>query len=732
MAPNLDTAVLFYPRGGSAQVVRYLLHELGGRGWTTRLHAGSLGNPGDPSHGPTFYEGLDLRPFDYNAAFDAFTRGHNPQHAAQPFHPSYEDRGNCPDPLFSAVPPVDAERLTNAWTDHLAAHRSLDTDLLHLHHLSHLQISAATAYPDVPRVTTLHGTELKLIEAMLQRVRLSEFVGTSLRDLGRLLHSGNPRRALDAARLSQAAGLDGADAEMLVSTAWQKWAHSEYWLAHLKRAGDLAGQLVVVSEHDQQLAGRLLRLDTEPPVIANGVDTKVFQPQNLGTEQRLDLLRRWLVTDPQGWGHGGAPGSIRYTDNDLRRLVDGDGKLRPVLLWVGRFLDFKRVPVLLRAFTVARARLDPAPVLVMWGGYPGECEGTHPADLVDELGIADDVYFAGWRGHDELPLGLNCADLMVAPAVDEPFGMVYLEAMACGIPPVATATGGPARTIVGEGAGATGWLVKPDDVEALADTLVSAVLDADERGRRGANARVHIESSYSWSRTADKYLAAYDSARLARPRAALPHQRSLTTIGIDGLLLDMNGLFRHWRNAGARESERLAALPDGTIARYAYDHPAYRLARVGVLTDRQWADDVADRLAKDFGPATRDALDSWRRDRGEADPEMIDLLRRIREHLPVGVLSNCTDALRADLELHGIEFDHVFPSAELGVDKPSPQAFRLAAERMGISASAMAYFDDEPTFVLAARSVGMKAWLFDGAAGIEAILRGLGLPLATG
>ncbi|MBK3590610.1 glycosyltransferase family 4 protein, partial [Streptomyces sp. MBT57] len=111
----------------------------------------------------------------------------------------------------------------------------------------------------------------------------------------------------------------------------------------------------------------------------------------------------------------------------------------------------------------------------MWGGYPGECEGEHPADTARRLGIEDDVYFIGWRGHDELPLGLNAADLVVAPAVDEPFGMVYLEAMACGTPPIATRTGGPARTILADGPQPTGWLAAPDDPEDLTRILQDAL-----------------------------------------------------------------------------------------------------------------------------------------------------------------------------------------------------------------------------------------------------------------
>ncbi|MGA5703944.1 glycosyltransferase family 4 protein [Peterkaempfera bronchialis] len=510
---TLDSAILFYPRGGSAQVVRYLLRELDARGWTTRLHAGSLGNPGEPSHGPTFYQGLDLHPYDYNGAHAAFTHGDNPQQATLPFHPSYEDRGHCPDPLFSTVPPTDADHLTRAWTRHLTAHRTAHPDVLHLHHLSHLQTSAHAVYPGVPRVTTLHGTELKLLDGMLDRVRLAKRCATSLTELGHRLHTDNPDRRTEAARIAHSADLSPDDTRLLTETSWHKWTHAPYWTARLRQAAAQAGRLAVVSDHDQRLAQRLLRLDTAPTVIANGVDTERFRPARPDPDQRLEHLRHWLVTDPWGWAPGRPPGSIRYTPADLKRLLDARGHLRPILLWVGRFLDFKRVPVLLRAFAATRARLAPAPVLLMWGGYPGEYEGPHPADLAEELGITDSVFFTGWRGHEELPTGLNCADLMVAPAVDEPFGMVYLEAMACGTPPIATDTGGPARTVIRAGPKATGWLVAPDNTRDLADTLATALLDAEERKRRSTNGRAHIQATYSWARTAEHYLAAYDDAR---------------------------------------------------------------------------------------------------------------------------------------------------------------------------------------------------------------------------
>ncbi|MFF4621861.1 HAD family hydrolase [Nonomuraea jabiensis] len=108
---------------------------------------------------------------------------------------------------------------------------------------------------------------------------------------------------------------------------------------------------------------------------------------------------------------------------------------------------------------------------------------------------------------------------------------------------------------------------------------------------------------------------------------------------------------------------------------------------------------------------------------------MIALLAQLRRHVPVGVLSNCTDALRRDLDHHGIQFDYAFPSAELGVDKPSPLAFR-AAERMAAPTPELAYSDDEPTFVTAATSAGLQTHLFEGPERFVADLHRLGLPIA--
>jgi D-inositol-3-phosphate glycosyltransferase len=186
------------------------------------------------------------------------------------------------------------------------------------------------------------------------------------------------------------------------------------------------------------------------------------------------------------------------------------GDLRPIIIWVGRFLAVKRVEQLLRAFAHLRRTMTPSPTLVMWGGFPGEHEGPHPAILANELRIRDSIFFAGWRDHDELAYAINCTDLLVSPSVNESFGLVYLEAMACSTPSVATATGGPASIIVDDGPNANGWLVPPNDVRSLARTMRIALTDGAELSRRGANGVRHVRKLYSWSTVVDRYLQVYD------------------------------------------------------------------------------------------------------------------------------------------------------------------------------------------------------------------------------
>jgi glycosyltransferase involved in cell wall biosynthesis len=172
-------------------------------------------------------------------------------------------------------------------------------------------------------------------------------------------------------------------------------------------------------------------------------------------------------------------------------------------------MGFKRVQLLIEAHHQMRSTTLHPSVLVIVGGFPGEWEGEHPHDTVQRLG-AQDVFFAGWRDHDELAEILNCSDVFAAPAVDEPFGLVYLEAMAAGLPAIATSTGGPLSFINVDPDHPTGWLVPPDDVDATARALANAVSDHAERMDRGRRAARFVRHEFSWATAAESFTVLYN------------------------------------------------------------------------------------------------------------------------------------------------------------------------------------------------------------------------------
>jgi len=93
----------FYPRGGSAQVLRYLGGALETMGHTVTVCCGSLGPRGASSHAGTFFAGLDVQALDFTEAATWFEQGRDPMDAPVPFHPSFEDRPDVPDRVFASL-----------------------------------------------------------------------------------------------------------------------------------------------------------------------------------------------------------------------------------------------------------------------------------------------------------------------------------------------------------------------------------------------------------------------------------------------------------------------------------------------------------------------------------------------------------------------------------------------------------------------------------------------------
>jgi D-inositol-3-phosphate glycosyltransferase len=162
----------------------------------------------------------------------------------------------------------------------------------------------------------------------------------------------------------------------------------------------------------------------------------------------------------------------------------------PMLLFVGRIQPLKGLDVAVRAL----ALLDREAFLVVVGGPSGpegEAEAERVRALVDELGLSDRVHFCPPQPHELLSTFYRAADVCLVPSRSESFGLVALEAAACGTPVVAAAVGG-LRTLVDHGR--TGFLVNRRDPatfaaytdEVLANPMLAAELSASaaERARR--------------------------------------------------------------------------------------------------------------------------------------------------------------------------------------------------------------------------------------------------------
>jgi glycosyltransferase involved in cell wall biosynthesis len=444
--------LIFFPRGGSAHVARNLARNLPGAGWDVTVVSGSLTLPGRPGDAREFYRGVDVRPVDMTGALEA----EDPMLADPPLHPSYEDRPGAHDRVFAALDDRTYERQVGAWTRALARAGAADADVLHLHHLTPLHAAAAQVAPGVPLVGHIHGTELLMLEAIAE----------------------DPDR----------------------------WPHGPAWAERMRGWAAACRRLIVLSHSQVERGERLLGADPARCVrVANGFDPGTFRPRHVDHRAHW---RRHLVDEPRGWAPGEEAGSVRYEEADMAAFGDDRGET-PVLLYVGRYTEVKRIGLLIEAYAEARERFDRRAPLVLVGGFPGEWEGEHPLDTIGRTG-AQDVFLAGWHDHEELPDFLAASDVVVLPSVREQFGQVLAEGAACGLPSIAVASHGPAEIVRD---GDTGRLVPPDDREALGAALVEAVNDPAERRRRGERAAEDAHERYAWPALAERVAEVYEAAR---------------------------------------------------------------------------------------------------------------------------------------------------------------------------------------------------------------------------
>jgi len=186
---------------------------------------------------------------------------------------------------------------------------------------------------------------------------------------------------------------------------------------------------------------------------------------------------------------------------------------------VGRLVERKGVEEVVRSLALAPATALARTELLVVGGPSAshlgiDAEAQRLRALAEELGVADRVHLLGRVDHSELPALLRSADVVVAAPWYEPFGIVPLEAMACGRPVVGSAVGGLLDTV---DEGTTGALVPPRDAVALAAALGPLLDDAPRREAWGRAARERVVAGFSWREVAARTEDVYEGV-LARTR----------------------------------------------------------------------------------------------------------------------------------------------------------------------------------------------------------------------
>lgn len=186
----------------------------------------------------------------------------------------------------------------------------------------------------------------------------------------------------------------------------------------------------------------------------------------------------------------------RFTGNDDRIMLEGD----PSILYFGHLQRLKGVDILIQAIAKLRSELPNIKLHFVGGG-----NSRYYALLAKKEGVEKHVIFHGWAKQSMVASYYKSADICVFPSRHEGFGIVILEAMASGMPVIASDI--PSfREIISDGI--DGRLFKSEDADALSKAVIALYRDPHLRKELSRNA-FEKATEYSWENIADKYISLY-------------------------------------------------------------------------------------------------------------------------------------------------------------------------------------------------------------------------------
>jgi D-inositol-3-phosphate glycosyltransferase len=290
--------------------------------------------------------------------------------------------------------------------------------------------------------------------------------------------------------------------------------HSHYWLSG--QVGWLAADRwavpLVHTAHTLAAVKNAALADgdtPEPPLRGVGEQQVVDEANRLivNTEDEARQLASLHQADPAriDVAHPGVDLDVfRPGDRRAARAALGLPPDEQVVVFVGRIQPLKAPDILLRA-----AVKLPGVRIVVAGG-PSGSSGLGLVRLAEELGISARMTFLPPQSREDLAILFQAADLVAVPSYSESFGLVAVEAQACGTPVVAAAVGGLPVAVRD---GITGTLVAGHNVDRWADAIDGLLRQAAGPSRWAmSRAAVSNAATFSWERTVDAQLASYASA----------------------------------------------------------------------------------------------------------------------------------------------------------------------------------------------------------------------------
>jgi glycosyltransferase involved in cell wall biosynthesis len=231
-----------------------------------------------------------------------------------------------------------------------------------------------------------------------------------------------------------------------------------------------ASKIITISNQVDREVTELYKIKNNKEIIMNGYDENLFMRRNKGIKEGLNEF-----------------GINKITDH--------------VVSFAGKLADFKGVDVLLRAAKIYERKLNNNVTTIIAG------DGALREELLklkDELGLVN-VHFIGHVTQNQLVSLYNLADVSTVPSRTEPFGLVAIEALACGTPVVGTNQGGLPDFINDK----VGTLVPVEDYQALADAIINEIFN-DNKEERAEYCYNYALKNFSWKKSLDKVEKVYD------------------------------------------------------------------------------------------------------------------------------------------------------------------------------------------------------------------------------